>query len=234
MIENISSLKQVTSCGAIVYQLGTDITDTQILLIKQNEASPWGIPKGKMNPGESHEECAIREVFEETGVVVSLGKKLQSVCLLTKRQIKTVIAFYAKQVCKAKPNHKNPASEVCAAKWFRMDSLPTIQDYQAPLIAEATEYFARELKLGAKINPEEEIKKALTGVLKYAYEESDWVVIKKEILRALPSQIRTFFSTRDPKTKDQSMNEFEIEMAKLWSQLTQRPVVFKNEKISAS
>lgn len=235
MIENISSLKQVTSCGAIVYQLGSDISDTRVLLIKQSEGiAQWGIPKGKMNPGESHEDCAVREVFEETGVVISLGKRLRSVCLLTKKQIKTVIAFYGKQLCKAQPNHKSPESEVCAAKWFRIDSLPPIQDYQIPLINEAIEYFKRELGLGEKINPEEEIKRTLTEVLKYASEESDWMVIKKEILKSLPPQIRTFFSTRNPKTKEQSMNEFEIEMAKLWSQLTQRPVVFKNEKISAS
>lgn len=235
MIENISSLKQVTSCGAVVYQLGASLSDTKILLIKQNEGSPqWGIPKGKMNSGESQEECAIREVFEETGIVISLGKKLQSVCLLTKRQIKTVIAFYGKQVCKTKPDHNNPNSEVCAAKWFRMDSLPPIQDYQSPLIMEATEFFKKELGIGIKINPQEEIKKVLEEVFKYAHEESDWIIIKKELLKSLPPEVRTFFSTRNSYTKEQSMNQFEIEMAKLWSQMTQKPVVFKNEKISAS
>ncbi len=28
----------------------------------------WDLPKGKLEPGESHQECALREVAEETGI----------------------------------------------------------------------------------------------------------------------------------------------------------------------
>jgi predicted NUDIX family NTP pyrophosphohydrolase len=36
-----------------------------------NRKSPWGIPKGMPDPGESLEEAARRETREETGVVVT-------------------------------------------------------------------------------------------------------------------------------------------------------------------
>lgn len=36
----------------------------------------WSFPKGKAHPGETDEECALREVEEETGVVSELGDEL--------------------------------------------------------------------------------------------------------------------------------------------------------------
>ncbi len=36
----------------------------------------WDLPKGKQDKGETIKECAVREVEEETGVKVRLGKKI--------------------------------------------------------------------------------------------------------------------------------------------------------------
>lgn len=33
----------------------------------KNEGGMWGLPAGKVNPGESDRETVLREVFEETG-----------------------------------------------------------------------------------------------------------------------------------------------------------------------
>ncbi len=33
-----------------------------------NRRAPWSLPKGLVDPGESLEECAVRETREETGV----------------------------------------------------------------------------------------------------------------------------------------------------------------------
>ena len=38
----------------------------------------WSFPKGKAEPGESDEDCALREVEEETGLVCTLGPELSS------------------------------------------------------------------------------------------------------------------------------------------------------------
>ncbi len=51
----------------------------------------------------------------------------------------------------------------------------------------------------------EEIKFVST----FAKDCDDWVTIKKEIMRGIPSELRKNFSTRDPKTKEQNLNDFE-------------------------
>jgi len=38
------------------------------------EAGSWGVPAGKLKPGETAWECAARELFEETGIAVDLSK----------------------------------------------------------------------------------------------------------------------------------------------------------------
>lgn len=45
-----------------------DSTMTKCLLVRGfKENASWGFPKGKLSLNESDEECAIREVLEETG-----------------------------------------------------------------------------------------------------------------------------------------------------------------------
>jgi len=39
----------------------------ELLLIQHAEQGPWGIPVGKMRPGETVEDAAARELWEETG-----------------------------------------------------------------------------------------------------------------------------------------------------------------------
>jgi hypothetical protein len=52
---------------------------TKRTLIVQSRGKQWGIPKGGIEPGETIKECAIREVYEETGLVLinpQLTKKI--------------------------------------------------------------------------------------------------------------------------------------------------------------
>ena len=42
----------------------------RLLLRRQRHTGQWAIPMGKMEPGETPTDCAVRETFEETGVTV--------------------------------------------------------------------------------------------------------------------------------------------------------------------
>jgi 8-oxo-dGTP pyrophosphatase MutT (NUDIX family) len=43
-----------------------------ILLVRGRDSGIWSLPKGVINEGESEEQCAVREMFEETGIKVML------------------------------------------------------------------------------------------------------------------------------------------------------------------
>ena len=53
--------------------------DGRLLVAHRPRYDDWSLPKGKLDRGESLEECALREVEEETGYVCELGAPVASV-----------------------------------------------------------------------------------------------------------------------------------------------------------
>ncbi len=66
----------------------------------------------------------------------------------------------------------------------------------------------------------EKVKEAFFQVSSYTGNCDDWVTIKKQVLLAVPSRLRKLFSTRDSKTKEQSLNNFEKEMIIYYKDVT--------------
>lgn len=58
------------SCGCII------INDKKVLVIRQVNGD-YGFPKGHIEDGETEEECAIRETFEEVGLNVRVDSNLR-------------------------------------------------------------------------------------------------------------------------------------------------------------
>jgi len=48
----------------------------EVVLVHRPAYDDWGLPKGKLEDDEGHEQAALREVEEETGLVCSLGEEL--------------------------------------------------------------------------------------------------------------------------------------------------------------
>ncbi len=49
--------------------------DGRVLLVHRPRYDDWSLPKGKLEPGESWEDGALREVEEETGLRCILGEE---------------------------------------------------------------------------------------------------------------------------------------------------------------
>ncbi len=69
-------LKSIIAAGGIVVN-----PNNEILWIFRRGF--WDLPKGKLDPGETIETCAVREVMEETGIK---SLQLQGLIVTTKHQ----------------------------------------------------------------------------------------------------------------------------------------------------
>jgi 8-oxo-dGTP diphosphatase len=52
--------------------------DEKVAVVHRPKYDDWTLPKGKLDPGESFEEAALREVREETGFTCELAEELES------------------------------------------------------------------------------------------------------------------------------------------------------------
>jgi ADP-ribose pyrophosphatase YjhB (NUDIX family) len=65
----------VRAAGGIVTRVGAT-GRPEILLVHRSKYDDWTLPKGKAEPGESDEDCALREVEEETSLECELGEEV--------------------------------------------------------------------------------------------------------------------------------------------------------------
>ena len=64
---------RVTSCGVLVRDGAGLVLLGQATPLRQGGSARWDIPKGVAEPGEAFVDAAVRELGEETGLVVAAG-----------------------------------------------------------------------------------------------------------------------------------------------------------------
>src|SRR5438093_9997880 len=94
----------VRAGGAVVWRESPD--GVEVLLVHRPKYGDWTFPKGKCEPGESDEECAVREVEEETGLRVTLGTELPSTSYISKGRPKLVRYWLAQAKGDARPQNE--------------------------------------------------------------------------------------------------------------------------------
>jgi len=68
--------RQVEAAGGVVLRPGEE--GYEVCLVHRPRYGDWTLPKGKLEPDETFEEAALREVEEETGLRCELGAELPS------------------------------------------------------------------------------------------------------------------------------------------------------------
>jgi 8-oxo-dGTP diphosphatase len=84
---------EVRAAGGVVWRRGAD-GGTEILLVHRPRYDDWSLPKGKCEPGESDENCARREVHEETGFRVELERELPQVRYRDQKDRPKVVRYW--------------------------------------------------------------------------------------------------------------------------------------------
>lgn len=87
----------VEAAGGIVSRVG-ERGALEVALVHRPKYGDWSFPKGKLDPGESHEDAALREVAEETGLHCRLGRALGSISYLDRKGRPKVVRYWAMTV----------------------------------------------------------------------------------------------------------------------------------------
>lgn len=108
---------------------GFDGVDLSVLLIqRKNEPyeGRWALPGGFMEMDETIEECAVRELREETGITPSFTEQVRTFSTVDRdpRGRVVTVAFYT--LLRLNDHQIEAGDDARQAKWFRMDELPPL------------------------------------------------------------------------------------------------------------
>lgn len=116
--------KQVRAAGGLVVRKRKD--GIEIAVVHRPRYDDWSLPKGKLDPGESFEEGALREVEEETGLRCELGKELSPVRYRDRKGRRKIVRYW--RMTPAGGGFK-PNDEVDEMRWLSPKKARRLLDY---------------------------------------------------------------------------------------------------------
>ena len=97
--------------GAVWRRSGGEV---EVVLVHRPRYDDWSLPKGKVDPGESDEQAALREVFEETCLRAEMGPELATTTYLDRSGKHKRVRYWAMTATAGDPAGAN---EVDVAVW---------------------------------------------------------------------------------------------------------------------
>lgn len=128
---------EVHAAGGIPWRRSAD-GSVEVVVVHRPRYDDWSFPKGKLDPGESFEQAAVRELAEETGYAVDLGVELPAVSYVDRNGRSKVVRWWAMTVL---GGDFVPNDEVDELVWMSAAAAadiltyPTDRDLLAPLVA---------------------------------------------------------------------------------------------------
>ena len=112
-------MKIETSAGGVVYRKSKD--KTEFLVVQHSGHHRWVLPKGWIDPGETKEQTAIREVKEEAGVEAEIQEHLGEMTIFytspEKEKVRKTSHFFLMEY-KSGDSDKDHGWEVENTQWL--------------------------------------------------------------------------------------------------------------------
>jgi 8-oxo-dGTP diphosphatase len=117
--------KRIEAAGGVVMRKGPQ--ETEIAVVHRPRYDDWSFPKGKLDPGETFEEAALREVREETGLICRLGPELAFAHYEDNEGRPKVVRYWLMAVIED-PGF-SPSDEVDELRWMTPAAAPDLLTY---------------------------------------------------------------------------------------------------------
>jgi 8-oxo-dGTP diphosphatase len=115
---------EVKASGGVVWRRGPH--GLEVALVHRPKYDDWSFPKGKLAPGESWEDAALREVEEEIGMRCRLGHELPSTAYADNRGRSKVVRYWMMEPL---DGAFAPSSEVDEMRWVPVGEARALLSY---------------------------------------------------------------------------------------------------------
>jgi len=130
-----SSGKIVHAAGGVLWRPGYRESAAEIAVIHRPRYDDWSLPKGKVDPGETEPVTAVREVFEETGHHVHLGRRIVTVNYPIEQRTKKVQYWSARSLGGSfAPNNEVDVGQTTGGYPIGSDSPARHRRQQVPIL----------------------------------------------------------------------------------------------------
>jgi 8-oxo-dGTP pyrophosphatase MutT (NUDIX family) len=112
---------QILAAGGVIID---DSKDARVLLVHRPRYDDWSFPKGKLDPGETVEQAALREVREETGLKCRIVRELEVMRYRYRTRNKGKFKPKAVHYFLMEPTSRRikiPGDEVDLAEWLTLE-----------------------------------------------------------------------------------------------------------------
>lgn len=121
------------SAGGVAYR--KEGGEVRLAVIRTSEEGRWQLPKGIVDPGESHEQAALREVREEAGITCEILDTLDTIEYWfvasydgPKKRYHKKVTFYLMKYLSG--NIEDHDHEVIEARWVSFDEAMEMLAFQ--------------------------------------------------------------------------------------------------------
>ena len=101
--------------------------EEELALIHRPRYDDWSLPKGKLEPGESGEQAALREVLEETGFRCRLGAALSSATYTDSKGRPKRVRYWLMEPIEGR---FAPGPEADRLRWCSLDEAEKLLSYE--------------------------------------------------------------------------------------------------------
>jgi 8-oxo-dGTP pyrophosphatase MutT (NUDIX family) len=115
----------VRAAGGIVWRPGPGGA-TQVALVHRPLQDDWTLPKGKMDAGETPEQCALREVEEETGLRCRIDRPAGCTAYVDRRGRDKIVCYW---IMRPLGGRFQPGAEVDEMCWLTVEQALRLLTY---------------------------------------------------------------------------------------------------------